>query len=316
MQNDFKLIKSRVDDELEKISSFESKSLSQSVKYSLSKGGKRLRPLLLVEACNAFSGSKEDAIPASVAIEILHNFTLVHDDIMDEDLIRHGRETVHSKWDVGTGVLTGDALLAIALNIIQSYNNLDIIKHFNKSLVDVCDGQSLDKEFENLDISLDQYMHMIKLKTGCLLGVSAQIGSVIGGANINDSTLMYKYGQYIGKAFQIQDDYLEVFSNEKKMGKTLKSDIVLNKKTFLMINGYLKNSQKMNEIKEIISRGEFELGQKKLVDFYVDSGIKDLADQKIKDLISEANIKLEMIENLNPDNNLVYFSKLILNRDK
>ena len=316
MQNDFNQIKLRVDAELEKISRFESKSLSQSVKYSLSKGGKRLRPLLLVEACNAFSGSKEDAIPASVAIEILHNFTLVHDDIMDEDLIRHGRETVHSKWDIGTGVLTGDALLAIALNIIQSYNNLEIIKHFNKSLVDVCDGQSLDKEFENLDISIDQYMHMIKLKTGCLLGVSAQIGSVIGGANTNDSKLMYEYGQYIGKAFQIQDDYLEVFSNEKKMGKTLKSDIVLNKKTFLMINGYLKNSQKMNEIKEIIIRGEFKLGQKKLVDFYIDSGIKDLANQKIKDLISKANKKLDMIENISPDNNLVYFSNLILNRDK
>ena len=316
MQNDFNQIKLRVDAELEKISRFESKSLSQSVKYSLSKGGKRLRPLLLVEACNAFSGSKEDAIPASVAIEILHNFTLVHDDIMDGDLIRHGRETVHSKWDIGTGVLTGDALLAIALNIIQSYNNLEIIKLFNKSLIDVCDGQSLDKEFENLDISIDQYMHMIKLKTGCLLGVSAQIGSVIGGGNTNDSKLMYEYGQYIGKAFQIQDDYLEVFSNEKKMGKTLKSDIVLNKKTFLMINGYLKNSQKMNEIKEIIIRGEFKLGQKKLVDFYIDSGIKDLANQKIKDLISKANKKLDMIENIRPGNNLIYFSNLILNRDK
>jgi len=316
LQNDFNQIKLRVDAELEKISRFESKSLSQSVKYSLSKGGKRLRPLLLVEACNAFSGSKEDAIPASVAIEILHNFTLVHDDIMDGDLIRHGRETVHSKWDIGTGVLTGDALLAIALNIIQSYNNLEIIKLFNKSLIDVCDGQSLDKEFENLDISIDQYMHMIKLKTGCLLGVSAQIGSVIGGGNTNDSKLMYEYGQYIGKAFQIQDDYLEVFSNEKKMGKTLKSDIVLNKKTFLMINGYLKNSQKMNEIKEIIIRGEFKLGQKKLVDFYIDSGIKDLANQKIKDLISKANKKLDMIENIRPGNNLIYFSNLILNRDK
>ena len=192
MQTDFKITKNNIDDELEGIFRFESESLTQAVKYSISKGGKRLRPLLLIEACKAFSGSHEDALSASIAIEILHNFTLVHDDIMDRDLVRHGRETVHSKWDIGMGVLTGDALLAVALDKIQSYNNLTIIKCFNKSLIDVCDGQALDKEFENLDISIDQYMHMVTLKTGCLLGVSSQIGSLIGGADKNDSKLMYE----------------------------------------------------------------------------------------------------------------------------
>ena len=315
MQKDFKIIKNRIDTELEKICIFESESLSQTVKYSLSTGGKRLRPLLLTEACKAFSGSNENALTASIAIEILHNFTLVHDDIMDKDLVRHGRETVHSRWDLGIGVLTGDALLAVALDKIQSYNNLTIIKCFNKSLIDVCDGQSLDKEFENLDISIDQYMHMIKLKTGCLLGASSQIGSLIGGADNNDSILMYEYGQLLGQAFQIQDDFLEVFSNEKMMGKTLKSDIVLNKKTFLMINGYLKDSKTMDEIQVIIS-DNFELGQQKLVNFYIQSGIKDLTQKKIKSLIYEANKKLDEITNFNKSNNLFYFSNLILKREK
>ena len=315
MQKDFKIIKNRIDTELEKICIFESESLAQTVKYSLSTGGKRLRPLLLSEACKAFSGSNENALTASIAIEILHNFTLVHDDIMDKDLVRHGRETVHSKWDLGIGVLTGDALLAVALDKIQSYNNLTIIKCFNKSLIDVCDGQSLDKEFENLDISIDQYMHMIKLKTGCLLGASSQIGSLIGGADNNDSILMYEYGQLLGQAFQIQDDFLEVFSNEKMMGKTLKSDIVLNKKTFLMINGYLKDSKTMDEIQIIIS-DNFELGQQKLVNFYIQSGIKDLTQKKIKSLIYEANKKLDEITNFDKSNNLFYFSNLILKREK
>jgi len=315
LQKDFKIIKNRIDTELEKICIFESESLSQTVKYSLSTGGKRLRPLLLTEACKAFSGSNENALTASIAIEILHNFTLVHDDIMDKDLVRHGRETVHSKWDLGIGVLTGDALLAVALDKIQSYNNLTIIKCFNKSLIDVCDGQSLDKEFENLDISIDQYMHMIKLKTGCLLGASSQIGSLIGGADNNDSILMYEYGQLLGQAFQIQDDFLEVFSNEKMMGKTLKSDIVLNKKTFLMINGYLKDSKTMDEIQIIIS-DNFELGQQKLVNFYIQSGIKDLTQKKIKSLIYEANKKLDEITNFDKSNNLFYFSNLILKREK
>jgi geranylgeranyl diphosphate synthase type II len=207
-------------------------------------GGKRIRPVLVLMACEMFGRSFRAALPAALAIETFHNFTLVHDDIMDNAPIRRGKETVYKKWDSNIAILAGDTMLSMAYDMmiaVESKRLSDILRLFNKTSIEVCEGQQYDMNFENIpQVSIPQYLEMIRLKTAVLLGASLSIGAIIGGAEPQDEKLLYDIGINMGIAFQLKDDLLDVYGEVEKFGKQEGGDIATNKKTFL----YLKALEK------------------------------------------------------------------------
>ena len=213
--------------------------------YALESGGKRIRPALVLMACDLFGGTKDDAMGAALAVEVFHNFTLLHDDIMDNAETRRNRLTVHKKWNANTAILSGDAMM------IKSYEFLEntpahlwtkLFPIFTRTALEVCEGQQYDMNFEICEeVALDEYFNMIRLKTAVLLGAALQLGAIIGGASDDDAQHLYDFGIAIGIAFQLKDDYLDTFGDEKSFGKRIGGDIVCGKKTFLLINA-LKQS--------------------------------------------------------------------------
>ena len=289
-------------------------SLYKPISYVLNAKGKRLRPLLTLISAKACGGSEKLAMSTALAVEVLHNFTLVHDDIMDQDNTRHGQQTVHNKWDESIAILVGDAMLSLALKLLnKSSSSTNIqMKIFIDGLLAVCEGQALDKEFESLDdISIDDYISMIDLKTGHMIGLAAELGAVNSGVDNHISKNIRDYGRLVGRAFQIQDDYFEIFSNSIKMGKSLESDILLGKKTFLMIEAIEKDKNIINSILKL-AKINFSSGLLSLREFLTDSGIKDKTIQEIHLILDLADKKLN---NLSIDKNkLLYFSELIKKR--
>ncbi len=214
--------------------------LYEPINYILSLGGKRIRPVLLLMGCNLFSDNIAQALPASFAIEIFHNFSLLHDDIMDEAPLRRGKPTVHVKYNQNTGILSGDVMLVYAYEFFLQLDNKiripDIIKTFNQVAIEVCEGQQHDMDFETRnDVSIDEYIKMIEQKTAVLIAGGLKIGAIIGGALEEDSNHLYEFGRNIGIAFQLQDDILDTYGDPEKFGKKVGGDIVQNKKTFLVI---------------------------------------------------------------------------------
>ena len=289
-------------------------SLVNPINYVLSGKGKRIRPILTLFTAESFGGTKSESMPAALAVEILHNFTLVHDDIMDEDNIRHGKPTVHRKWDVGTAILSGDAMLSLALKMIQKSPqfNEKLMTSFIDGLQAVCEGQAFDKEFETREIvTLDEYIHMIDLKTGYLIGLSAELGAISVGVNDDDVIKVREYGRLIGRAFQIQDDLLEIYSDSNNMGKSLESDLLLGKKTYLMIQAKESVPTELNSALEL-AQENFTAGLEKVRILLIDSGIRQKAEEKIKSTIKEADLLLNGL-NIETDK-LSFFSNLITNR--
>jgi geranylgeranyl diphosphate synthase type II len=228
------------------------KELYEPIEYILSLGGKRLRPTLVCLSCDAFNGDVTNALHAAKGIEVFHNFSLVHDDIMDNANLRRGKKTIHEKWDNNVAILSGDAMLIKAYDFVLQgkYENLsEILTVFNRAAIEVCEGQQLDMNFETQDeVSIEEYINMIKLKTSVLLGAALKIGAVIGGASKKDSQLMYDFGVNMGIGFQLMDDYLDAFGDPKKFGKKVGGDIISNKKTFLFIKALaLDNSGTMSD---------------------------------------------------------------------
>ena len=214
------------------------KYLYDPLKYVLKGKGKRLRPILLILTGNAFELEGSDIKNAALAVELLHNFTLVHDDIMDNDQVRHGQPTVQNKWDTSTSILAGDAIFVEAQRLIGNINtnSQNIYNRFNDVALDVCVGQAYDKEYEGKEeISLDEYLHMIENKTGALIGLCAEIPALLSNQDSKVCKQLRDFGYNIGKSFQIQDDILEIFSDAKSMGKSLGSDILSKKQTALTI---------------------------------------------------------------------------------
>ncbi len=216
----------------------EPENLYEPIRYILNLGGKRLRPVLTLLSCDIFSGDFQKALNAALAIEMFHNFTLMHDDIMDEALIRRGKTTVHHKWDVNTGILSGDALMILAYQYFENYEG-DIFKKivslFNKTALEVCEGQQYDMDFETrTEVSLSEYKKMIGFKTAVLVAAALKMGAIIAEADEYQADLIYNFGYNLGMAFQLQDDYLDTFGS-KEFGKKIGGDISENKKTFLVI---------------------------------------------------------------------------------
>ncbi len=218
----------------------EPNALYEPMRYAMAGGGKLLRPVLLLLSCQAVDGREEQAMPAALALELVHNFTLVHDDIMDHDALRRGRETVYKKWDSNTAILVGDALL------VQAYASLAelepaltglVVGAFSKGILEVCEGQMLDKEFElRARVTLEEYYAMIAKKTGRLFALACEMGGVLGHAGTEEVAGLAAYGSLLGRAFQIQDDVLDVLSDEQVLGKDIGSDLRENKKSFLMVH--------------------------------------------------------------------------------
>ena len=221
--------------------------LYEPIKYALKGKGKRLRPILTHLVGRAYRTDPNSLMNISLAIELLHNFTLIHDDIMDKDTIRHSQKTIHYKWDISTAILAGDGIYTIAQLVLNSIDKYDkeVNKCFNEVTLDICEGQALDKEFENLDIvTEDLYLEMIKKKTGSLIAASAMLPSIYAKEEIENIELFRTFGECLGKGFQIHDDLLEITSDSKTMGKSLDSDIFEGKQTIMVIKAkqYFKES--------------------------------------------------------------------------
>jgi len=217
------------------------------IQYLLELGGKRLRPVLVLMAAEAFGNQKKEALPAALAIEIFHNFTLMHDDIMDEAPLRRGAATVHQKWNLNTAILSGDAMMIQAYQALESYKAPlfgKLTRLLSKTAIEVCEGQQYDLDFESeQEVSQEQYLEMIRLKTAVLVGCALKMGAWIGGAQDHQAQLIFDFGELLGTAFQIQDDYLDAFGDPASFGKQLGGDIIENKKTILYHQAMSKGSQ-------------------------------------------------------------------------
>ena len=217
----------------------EPKNLYEPIDYILKLGGKRMRPILTLMAADIFAGDYKKAMPAALAIEVFHNFTLVHDDIMDDAPLRRGKETVHEKWDISTGILSGDAMLILAYQYFENYEPVvfqKLAKLFSKTALEVCDGQQLDVDFETRkDVTIDEYINMIRLKTSVLVAAALKMGAIVAEADEENANLIYDFGLNLGLAFQLQDDYLDTFGDPETFGKQVGGDIIENKKTFLYL---------------------------------------------------------------------------------
>jgi geranylgeranyl diphosphate synthase type II len=239
----------------------EPRSLYEPNRYFLQLGGKRIRPVLCLMGNELFDDISKDAWQVATAIELFHNFTLIHDDIMDRAPLRRGMPTVHDKFGASTALLAGDVMLVAAydhLNKISGKYVFSIIQLFNKTAREVCEGQQLDMDFEKAaDVNFDDYQHMISLKTSVLLAASLKMGSILGGAGERNQNLLYEFGRKLGLAFQVQDDYLDAFGDPEKFGKQIGGDIQANKKTFLMIHALeTASASQKKQLLELLKSGE------------------------------------------------------------
>ncbi|MCC6584728.1 MAG: polyprenyl synthetase family protein [Chitinophagales bacterium] len=245
----------------------EPKNLYEPNNYFLQIGGKRLRPVLLLLATELFNGKIENALPASLAIEYFHNFTLIHDDVMDNAPVRRGFKTIHEKYNLNTAILSGDVLMIKAceyLSKVEAIYFKTVFDVYTKTAIEVCEGQQYDIDFETKDtVTHDEYIEMIRLKTSVLLAASMKIGAILGGAGETDAALLYTYAENLGIAFQIQDDILDCYGDEALVGKQPGGDIIQNKKTLLLIEAIKRSSVKNDgRLQEWISKKEFNNTEK------------------------------------------------------
>ena len=221
------------------VSNKEPKNLYEPIEYILSLGGKRMRPVLTLMASEVFNVDCEKAIPAATAVEVFHNFSLIHDDIMDDAPLRRGNQTVHEKWDLNTGILSGDAMLILAYQFFENYEpNIfqKLAKLFSKTALEVCEGQQYDVDFETRDdVTIPEYLKMIEYKTAVLVGAAMKMGAIVAETSDENANLIYDFGLNLGIAFQLQDDYLDAFGDPKTFGKQIGGDIIENKKTYLYL---------------------------------------------------------------------------------
>lgn len=261
------------------------KNLYEPITYALSAGGKRIRPVLTLMAAEAFGGNSDSALKAAIGLETFHNFTLLHDDVMDKSELRRGRKTVHVKYDENIAILSGDTMLTLATQFISevSENKLSVILDtFNKMAIKVYEGQQLDMDFEKeSQISVADYIEMIRCKTGALLGACAKIGAIIGGASKDDAEKMYEFGMQTGVAFQIQDDWLDTFGDSSTFGKSIGGDINNGKKTFLYVSALEYDSQTADALREAFKIPSGDLRVKAVTRLYEKLGIDESARKAV-----------------------------------
>ncbi len=274
----------------------EPKALYQPVSYCLGKGGKRIRPLMTLLACDMFGGEIKQAMPPALGLELFHNFTLMHDDIMDNAPLRRNHPTVHEKWDANTAILSGDVLFAISCQYIsQVPDNIlrQILDVFYKTVIEVCEGQQYDMDFESRHkVSAKEYLEMIRLKTAVLPAACLQTGAIVAGAENKDQEKIYRFGECIGLAFQLRDDWLDVFGQHEEFGKQSGGDIIANKKTWLYIHALQKGSDKQKHLLSEAYSDNYSAGDSEKVSLvksiYEDLGISGIAQNAMKAYYDQA----------------------------
>ena len=263
------------------------RSLFDPITYILSLGGKRIRPALALMACDLFGGKNEDVLQPALGLEVFHNFTLLHDDLMDEADRRRDKPTVHKLWNPNVAILSGDAMLICAYQLVAKANDKAILELFSRTALEICAGQQYDMEFESRsDVTEEEYLEMIRLKTAVLLACALKVGAMIGGASTADADALYDYGIHIGLAFQLQDDLLDVYGDPKTFGKNIGGDILCNKKTFLLINALSAASEEQRQVMEDWMARKTYDAQEKIAAFanlYNELSIRDLTERRIED---------------------------------
>lgn len=236
----------------------EPKGLYEPIDYILSLGGKRMRPVLTLMAAEIFNCEYKKGLNAATAVEVFHNFSLIHDDIMDDAPLRRGKETVHEKWDLNTGILSGDAMLILAYQYFENYEPQvfqKLAKLFSKTALEVCEGQQYDVDFESRDdVTIPEYLKMIEYKTAVLVGAAMKMGAIVAETSEENSNLIYDFGLNLGIAFQLQDDYLDAFGDPKTFGKQVGGDIIENKKTYLYLKALeFGNNEQQEQLSHLFS---------------------------------------------------------------
>jgi len=302
----------------------EPKGLFEPIEYILQIGGKRIRPILMLLSYNLYKNDVENIINQALAYEVFHNFTLMHDDVMDNSDIRRGAPTVHKKWNINTAILSGDAMLIEAYMMLMNSEKpipLNVLEVFSKVALDVCIGQQHDMDFEKQqNIKVEQYLEMIRLKTAVLLSASIATGAILGGANVSDIKLLSEFGEKIGIAFQLQDDLLDTFGDVKTFGKNIGGDIISRKKTYLMLSA-LSSKDKIYSLKltELINNKEIDSSRliAEVVSIYNKLNIKEKTENLILDYYNKSIDCLKKISVTEDKKEMLYkIADLIYKRSK
>ncbi|WP_296381127.1 polyprenyl synthetase family protein [Winogradskyella sp.] len=300
----------------------EPKNLYEPINYILKLGGKRLRPVLTLMTTEVFGEKATEAMNAALAVEVFHNFSLVHDDIMDDAPLRRGKETVHEKWDLNTGILSGDAMLILAYQLFENYDSQTfqaLAKLFSKTALEVCEGQQYDIDFETRnDVTIPEYLQMIEYKTAVLVGAAMKMGAIVAEASNEDQNAIYDFGRYLGIAFQLQDDYLDAFGNPETFGKQVGGDILENKKTYLYLKT-LELGSKSEQSSLIETMSDTSILDENKVDkvkgLFNNSGASNATQSAVKDYTDKAFTVLEAL-NISEDKKqlLRLFGEQLMNR--
>ena len=289
-------------------------------KYILNLGGKRFRPSLVLLSTELFGGDIQEAIRPALGIEVFHNFTLVHDDIMDSAPLRRGKKSVHTKWNLNMGILSGDVMFAQANELISScypHHLKEIISLFNKTAIEICEGQDLDMQFENRDrVELEEYIDMIRLKTAVLVGCALKMGAVIGNSNAKDANLMYDFGVNLGTAFQIDDDILDLYGNELAVGKQSGGDIIEGKHSALMIlSKKIANPSQLEQLNLFLSHSNAQKKVEEVKVLFNSMNVKDAASELKKQYYSKAVKSIELLSIQDAQKKLLLdFAENLMNR--
>lgn len=300
------------------------KSLYDPIEYVLAAGGKRIRPSFVLMAYNLFHDDVDRILPVATALETYHNYTLLHDDLMDKADMRRGRPTVHKKWDDNTAILSGDTMLVLAYEHLAKCDTkylkpaLDL---FTETALEVSEGQQFDMEFETRnDVAEEEYIEMIRLKTSVLLACALKMGAVVAGASDADANALYAFGEKVGLAFQLQDDLLDVYGDPKVFGKAIGGDITSNKKTFMLINAFNRaDAGKRAELERWTTATEFDPAEKiaAVTEIYNRLGIDKLAEQRIKEYFEQSRLHLDELS-VSDDRKAVLreYTERMMNRKK
>ncbi|MCF2490508.1 polyprenyl synthetase family protein [Dyadobacter sp. CY347] len=298
--------------------------LYEPIRYIMSLGGKRFRPLLTLLAASIYSDDWENAVKPAMAVEVFHNFTLMHDDIMDQAPLRRGKPTVHEKWNSNTAILSGDVMLIRAYDLlldIPAEKLRRVLERFNKTAAEVCEGQQLDMNFETRwDVTEEEYLGMIRLKTSVLLGFALELGGIIGGADEESIQLLYAAGENMGIGFQLKDDLLDVYGDPDKFGKQVGGDIISNKKTFLLIEALSKaDHDAKTELDKWIGLESFDKQEKVagVTAIYEKLGIRAFTEQKIQEYFTKGLSSLHALK-IDEDRKqpLLQFAEQLVEREK
>lgn len=282
----------------------EPKGLYEPIRYVLSLAGKRIRPVLMLMAYNLYKEEVDSVLPVAVGLETYHNYTLLHDDLMDKADMRRNKPTVHKVWNENAAILSGDTMLVLAYQQMCCIDNPVLLKKvldiFTEMALEIGEGQQYDMEFETRDdVTEEEYIEMIRLKTSVLLASALKIGALLGGASDKDAGLLYDYGVQVGLAFQLQDDYLDVYGDPAVFGKKIGGDILCNKKTYMLINAFLRaDDAQRAELQRWVDANEYEPQEKiqAVTSLYNKIGIRELCDKKIAAYFDKARDYLDALE--------------------